>query len=203
MTVPVYDDFTVSVVLQGADSTRVWRSRARQTLTMSPAGITFERRGKTLQLEWRDITGIAMVNMSGSFRVVFNAWAICAQGEGAIYPHEFEKDWPTGQIGRWLAHYRPDLVLPADGAMLPFGIPREYYRWVIPFAVVAGLVGSFLAAKSLVGGLGIMAAMVLMTLPFTSPRRFRIAGYKFVAVMLAWLLGIGFLWLVPIDGKKL
>lgn len=197
------DDFTVPVVLQGADSTRVWRSRARQTLTMSPAGLTFERRGKTVQLEWRDITGIAMVNMSKSFRITFNAWAICAEGADPIYPHEFEKDWPTGQIGRWLAHYRPDLVLPADGTMLPFGIPREYYRWVIPFAVVVGLVVSFLAAKSLVRGLGVMAGMVLMTLPFTSPRRFRIAGYFFVTVMLAWLLVIGFLWLVPINGKKL
>lgn len=98
MTVPVHDDFTVPVVLQGADSTRVWRGRG-QTLVMSPAGITFERRGKTVQLEWRDITGIDMVNMSGSFRIVFNAWAICAQDVDAIYPHEFEKDWPTGQIG--------------------------------------------------------------------------------------------------------
>ncbi|MGA5542104.1 hypothetical protein ACPCIR_09655 [Mycobacterium sp. NPDC051198] len=203
MTVPVYDDFTVPVVLQGADSTRVWRSRARQTLTMSPAGITFERRGKTVQLEWRDITGIAMVNMSNSFRVVFNAWAICAQDVEAIYPHEFEKDWPTGQIGRWLAHYRPDLVLPADGAMLPFGMPREYYRWAIPFAVVAVLVASFIATKSFVRGLSIVALMVVMTLPFTSPRRFRIAGFIFTTVMLAWLLAIGFLWLVPINGRKL
>ncbi|MEW2481289.1 hypothetical protein AB0876_17030 [Mycobacterium sp. NPDC049093] len=203
MTVPVHDDFTVPVVLQGADSTRVWRSRARQTLTMSPAGITFERRGKTVQLEWRDITGIAMVNMSNSFRVVFNAWAICAQDVEAIYPHEFEKDWPTGQIGRWLAHYRPDLVLPADGAMLPFGMPREYYRWAIPFAVVAVLVASFIATKSFVRGLGIVALMVVMTLPFTSPRRFRIAGFIFATVMLAWLLAIGFLWLVPINGRKL
>lgn len=202
MTAPVYDDFTVPLVLQGADSTRVWRGR-RQILTMSPAGITFERRGKTVQLGWRDITGIAMVNMSGSLRVVFNAWAICAQGADAIYPHEFEKDWPTGQIGRWLAHYRPDLVLPADGAMLPFGIPREYYRWVIPFAVAAGLVGSFLAAKSLLGGLGLMAAMVVLTFPFTPPRRFRIAGAIFITVMLAWLLVVGFLALVPINGKML
>ncbi|MCA4726230.1 MULTISPECIES: hypothetical protein [Mycolicibacterium] len=202
MTVPVHDDFTVPVVLQGADSTRVWRGRG-QTLTMSPAGITFERRGKTVQLEWRDITGIDMVNMSGSFRIVFNAWAICARDVDAIYPHEFEKDWPTGQIGRWLAHYRPDLVLPADGAMLPFGIPREYYRWVIPFALVAGLVGSFIAAKSFLGGLGIMAAMVVLTFPFTSPRRFRIAGGIFITVMLAWLLVVGFLALVPINGKML
>ncbi|CDO27810.1 hypothetical protein [Mycolicibacterium porcinum] len=203
MTAPVRDDFTVPVVLHGADSTRVWRSRARQTLTMSPAGLTFERRGEAVQLAWRDITGIAMVNMSGSIRIAFNAWAICAQGADPIYPHEFEKEWPTGQIGRWLAHYRPDLVLPADGAMLPFGIPREYYRWVIPLAVVAGLVGSFVAAKSFVGGLGVMAAMVVITLPFTSPRRLRIAGCVFVTVMLAWLLVIGFLWLVPIDGKRL
>lgn len=202
MTVPVHDDFTVPVVLQGADSTRVWRGRG-QTLTMSPAGITFERRGKTVQLEWRDITGIDMVNISGSFRIVFNAWAICAQDVDAIYPHEFEKDWPTGQIGRWLAHYRPDLVLPADGAMLPFGIPREYYRWVIPFALVAGLVGSFIAAESFLGGLGIMAAMVVLTFPFTSPRRFRIAGGIFITVMLAWLLVVGFLALVPINGKML
>ena len=203
MTAAVYDDFTVPVVLQGVDSTRVWRSRARQTLTMSPAGITFERRGKTVQLGWHDITDVAMVNMSRSFRVVFNAWAIRARGADAIYPHEFEKDWPTGQIGRWLAHYRPDLVLPADGAMLPFGIPREYYRWLIPFAVVGGLVGSFLAAKSFVRGLGLMAAMVVITLPFTSPRRFRIAGFVFATAMLAWLLMIGFFWLVPINGKKL
>ncbi|CRZ15748.1 hypothetical protein BN2156_02611 [Mycolicibacterium neworleansense] len=125
MTAPVYDDFTVPVVLQGVDSTRVWRSRARQTLTMSPAGITFERRGKTVQFGWRDITGITMRNMSGSIRITFNAWAICAPGAEPIYPHEFEKRWPTGQIGRWLAHYRPDLVLPADGAMLPFGMPRD------------------------------------------------------------------------------
>lgn len=203
MTAPVYDDFTVPVVLQGTDSTRVWRSRAQQTLTMSPAGITFERRGKTVEFGWHDITGIAMLNMSGSIRIAFNAWAICAQGVDPIYPHEFEKQWPTGQIGRWLARYRPDLVLPADGAMLPFGIPREYYRWVIPFAVVVGFVGSFLAAKSFVRGLGMMAAMVLMTLPFTSPRRLRIGGYVLVTVMLAWLLGIGFLWLVPINGHKL
>lgn len=202
MTVPVHDDFTVPVVLQGADSTRVWRGRG-QTLTMSPPGITFERRGKTVQLEWRDITGIDMVNMSGSFRIVFNAWGICARDVDAIYPHEFEKDWPTGQIGRWLAHYRPDLVLPADGAMLPFGIPREYYRWVIPFALVAGLVGSFIAAKSFLGGLGIMAAMVVLTFPFTSPRRFRIACGIFITVMLAWLLVVGFLALVPINGKML
>lgn len=50
MTAPVRDDFTVPVVLHGADSTRVWRSRARQTLTMSPAGLTFERRGEAVQL---------------------------------------------------------------------------------------------------------------------------------------------------------
>ncbi|WKG05120.1 hypothetical protein [Mycolicibacterium sp. HK-90] len=203
MTAPVYDDFTVPVVLAGADSTRVWRSRAGQKLTLSPDGITFERRGKMVQLAWRDITGITMLNMSGSIRITFNAWAICAPGADPIYPHEFEKQWPTGQIGRWLAHYRPDLTLPADGAMLPFGMPREYYRWAIPFAVVAGLVGSFFAAKSFVGGLGIMAVMVLMTLPFTSPRRFRIAGWIFATVMLAWLLVLGFLWLVPINGKKL
>ncbi|OMC32671.1 hypothetical protein A5740_12550 [Mycobacterium sp. GA-1841] len=203
MTAAVYDDFTVPVVLQGADSTRVWRSRARQTLTMSPAGIMFERRGKTVHLEWRDITGITMINMSRSLRIVFNAWAICARGADAIYPHEFEKDWPTGQIGRWLAHYRPDLVLPADGAMLPFGIPRENYRWVIPFVVVGGLAGSFYAAKSFAGGLGVMAGMVVIAVPFTSPRRLRIAGCIFVAVMLAWLLAIGFLWLVSITGYKL
>lgn len=198
MTASVYDDFSVPVELTGTDSTRVWRSRARQTLTMSPAGITFERRGKMVQLEWRDISGIDMLNMSGSFRVVFNAWAICAPGTEAIYLHEFEKQWPTGQIGRWLAHYRPDLVLPADGAMLPFGIPREYYRWTIPFAVIAGLVSSFFAARSFVGGLGVMATVVLMTLPFTSPRRFRIAGFIFATVMLAWLLTIGLLWLAQI-----
>ncbi|OKH72770.1 hypothetical protein EB73_08475 [Mycobacterium sp. SWH-M3] len=30
-----------------------------------------------------------------------------------IFPAEFEPNWPSGVVGAWLRHYRPDLVLPA------------------------------------------------------------------------------------------
>lgn len=78
-----------------------------------------------------------------------------------------------------------------------------FFKQKTAYEISACLVGSFIAAKSFLGGLGIMAAMVVLTFPFTSPRRFRIAGAIFITVMLAWLLVVGFLALVPINGKML
>ena len=193
MTEPVLDDFTTPVVLDGIDSTKVLRSRAHQTLTLAPTGITFEKDGKTTELAWSELA-LEQVNMqrgTGYRKPTFTAWALMGPHDLRIYPHEFDKGWTTGTIGRWLAHYRPDLALPLDGAMLPFGIPREHYRWVIPFAVLAGFVGSCFAAKSFVGGLGLMAVMVVIVLPFLSPRGFRLAGILIVALFGAWLLMLG------------
>ncbi len=193
MTDPVLDDFTTPVVLGGIDSTKVLRSRAHEKLTLSPAGIIFETGGKTTELAWSEIT-LAQVNMyrgTGPRKPVFNAWALVGPQDTRVYPHEFDKQWTTGTIGRWLAYYRRDLELPADGAMLPFGVPREHYRWLIPFAVIAGFAGSFFAAKSVVGGLGVMAVMVVIALPFTSPRGFKFAGILVGAVFGAWLLLLG------------
>ncbi|GAS90001.1 hypothetical protein [Mycolicibacterium brisbanense] len=191
------EDFATPVELSGVDTTRVRNGRAQQALTLGPDGITLVRDGTTVSVAWRDITGIDLVQvMTGRLSALAKAWAISGAAE-PIYPYEFDEQWTTGPIGRWLTHYRPDLDLPADGATLPLGIPQRMYPWVFAPAALIGIVVLMVGGMSLSSAaLWTVACVGGILLLVSSPRKTKIFGNVAATIGFGCMLLAGIAWLI-------
>ncbi|WP_156750693.1 hypothetical protein [Mycobacterium sp. 852013-50091_SCH5140682] len=194
-------EFTRPVELAGVDGTRVRRSRAGLQLTLRPEGMTLVRDGAATEIAWHEITGITQIAMMPRWSTT-KAWAIMGPA-GPIYPYEFDKQWTTGPIGRWLAHYRPDLELPdaSDAVTLPLGIPQRIYPWVIAPGVLIGVVAQKMMGTSLlVSVFGTVGCLAVILLCVSSPRRVRIAGGVAVTIGCVSVLVAGLAWLIGAAG---
>lgn len=197
------DDFTRPVELAGTDSMRVRRSRAHQTLTLSPAGIRLVRNGKVVtEVAWHRIIWLKPVAVLPRWSTR-KEWSIGAVGL-PIYPAEFDKQWTTGTIGRWLAHYRPDLELPDDEAArpMPLGVPHRMHPWVLGPGLLIALVVLVVIKASIWTVLALAVIVAVTLLCVTSPRRTRIGGVITIAFAMLPLVFTAVFWLLEVSGGR-
>jgi hypothetical protein len=189
-------EFAQPVVLTGVDSTRLRRRRARQLLTLHPAGLRLSKakrwfRGEAItDMPWHEITGINRRLMLPRWSTK-SAWAI-ERRRGIIFPHEFEEQWTTGLIGDWLRHYRPDLELPEPSSLAPQPLPvsRRMYPVVILPGIVAGVVvqvyNGISPVWALISTVGCLGGILWIVVSPRRARAFRFAVLAFLLVTLVF-----------------
>lgn len=111
--------------------------RTNQRLILSVQGLTGTDGTLTTRMAWGDVRAVTTPKGANRVGIVGNARltadpsgdrvlldryaafstdaAVFRRGEtvvdegGALFPGDFEADWRSGTVGRWLRHYRPDL----------------------------------------------------------------------------------------------